>query len=124
MCNSVIQYFENKISFRKQLNDIIRVTKYTIIITDIKNSRYRDKFINKQILRQQISKKEYLKKYKNFKTLDYLKKDFYFLKKINKVRSFTFKKMPKNFFDSALGRFSLIIQLKHQYFKFFDNSLY
>jgi hypothetical protein len=108
ICNALFHCLPNKKYAKNLLLEMIRVCKKGVFISDIFNIKYKSNFIKNQMQRQKLTQVEYIKKYKTTPHLYFAKKDFSFLKK-NKV-NFKFFKMPKNFYDSQFGRFSILIK--------------
>ena len=108
ICNALFHCLPNKKYAKNLLLEMVRVCKKGVFVSDIFNIKCKSNFIKNQMQRQNLTKEEYIKKYKMTPHLYFAKKDFNFLKKI-KV-NFKFYKMPKSFYDSQFGRFSILIK--------------
>jgi len=107
ICNAVLHCLPNKNYTKKLILEMIRVAKKGIFISDIFNFKFKKKFTYAQMKRQNLNLSEYKKKYKKTPHLYFKKKDFDYLKKFGfKIK---FLNMPKTFYDSQFGRFSLKI---------------
>tara|TARA_B100001971_G_scaffold207764_1_gene228423 strand:+ start:830 stop:1594 length:765 start_codon:yes stop_codon:yes gene_type:complete len=119
MSISVFQYFYNNKYFYEVLDFLIKVTKKKLLIYDIKDFKTKKKFREIVRKRQNLSKSEFLKKYKNtpirFYDKSYIKN---ILKKLQKKYdfSFKFKNLPNTATDYKFG-YCLIIN-KNKYIKF------
>ena len=107
--NAVLHCLPSKINAKKLIIEMIRIAKKGVLISDIFNEKYKNKFIKHQMERQNLTKKEYLKKYRNTPHLYFKKSFFSFLKKGN--IKFKFIKMPKSFYDSQFGRYAILIKI-------------
>jgi hypothetical protein len=110
--NSVFQYFYSNLYCFKVLDFLIRVTKKNILIYDIKDFNKKKSYIEHVRIRQNLSKTEFKRKYKNtpirFYTKTYLAK---ILKKLKKKYNFKYKfiSLPHSSTDSNYG-YCLTIQ--------------
>jgi hypothetical protein len=109
--NAVLHCLDNKEQVKKLINQFINISKKGLFISDIFNPNYKDKFINYQRNRQNLSIKEYKKKYKKTPHLYFNKIFWNFLKKNNKIKKIKFINMPKSFYDSQFGRYAILIKL-------------
>ena len=107
--NAVLHCLPSKKNAKNLILEMVRIAKKGVLISDIFNAQYKEKFIDHQMKRQKLTKKEYLKKYKNTPHL-YFNKDFFlFLKKKN--IKFKYLNMPKSFYDSQFGRYAILIKI-------------
>jgi SAM-dependent methyltransferase len=105
--NAVLHCLPNKIYAKKLILEMVRIARKGVFISDIFNTKYKKKFIAKQMKRQGLSKKEYIKKYKATPHLYFSKTYFNFLK--NKKLKYKIVRMPESFYDSQFGRFAVRI---------------
>ena len=98
--NAVLHCLPSKKNARNLILEMVRIAKKGVLISDIFNEKYKEKFINHQMNRQKLTKKEYLKKYKNTPHL-YFNKDFFlFLKK--RILNLNILKCPIHFMTHNL----------------------
>ena len=104
LSNSVFHYFYKDSYCKKILNEMIRVTKKTIFIYDIKDKNEKKKFILNLRKRQKLSKKDFDNKYK-FTPQRFYKKVFFknFLENNYPNLQFSFVKLPKGATDDKFG---------------------
>ena len=113
-CNSVFQYFVNDKYAAAVLNFLIRTTKKRIIVYDIKNFDKKKQYKETVRKRQNLTKKEYKKKYNDTPIRFYKKKFFIKTLKILKNKynfNYKFKNLPSSATDSRFG-YCLIISKK------------
>ena len=109
--NSVFQYFYSNLYCYRVLDFLIRVTKKSILIYDIKNLKRKIAYKNQVRIRQNLSKAEFRKKYKNT-PIRFYEKNF-FIKILNQFKKkynlkYKFIPMPVSATDSRFGYCLLI----------------
>ena len=104
LSNSVFHYFYSNAYCKKVLKEMIRVTKRTIMIYDIKDENKKKQFILNLRKRQNLSEKDFYKKYK-YTPQRFYKKVFFrnFLKKNFRNLKFSFIKLPEGATDNKFG---------------------
>lgn len=111
--NSVFQYFYNNAYCFEVLHFLIRVTKKTILIYDIKDDNKKHIYKEKVRSRQNLSKAEFKKKYKNTPIRFYKKKFFIKIMNILKKKynfNYRFVSLPLSATDSDFG-YCLVIKI-------------
>lgn len=93
IANSVFQYFHDENYCKNVLSEMIRVTKRTIFIYDIKDSLYKNKFLSNARKKQNLSIDSFNKKYK------YTPQRFYNKKFFKKFLNLKFPNKKINFFN-------------------------
>jgi len=112
MCNSVFQYFTSEKQAILVLLEFVRITKKKIFIYDIKNKEMKTKYQEVVRKRQELSKKQFNKKYLNTPIRTYNKSFFLKNEKLNKIaKSVKIFPLPKCALDSKFG-FCIIIEKK------------
>jgi SAM-dependent methyltransferase len=106
--NAVLHCLPNKKNVKNLILEMTRIAKKGVLISDVFNEDFKKEFISQQMKRQNLTKKEYLAKYKKTPHLYFKKSFFKFLKK-NKL-NYKILKMPKSFYDSQFGRFAVLIK--------------
>ena len=95
MCNSVFQYFYNNSYCEKVIDFLIRSTKKNILIYDIKNYKKKNAYKERVRERQNLTKIEFNKKYKNTPIKFYSKLFFKrILYKLRKKYNFNYQFIP------------------------------
>lgn len=100
ICNSVFQYLPTCEDAFDIILEMKRVARKSILITDIKNIMFKDKFQDTQMSRQKLTREEFDNKYKTTPHLFFYKKQF------NETTD-----MPTTYPDSEFGSFSTLIKL-------------
>jgi hypothetical protein len=109
--NSVFQYFDSNIYCFKVLDFLIKVTKKSILIYDIKNFNKKNIYKEKVRVRQNLSKIEFKNKYKNTPIRFYTKNFFIrILRNLKTKYNFKYKffSLPSSATDSEFGYCLLI----------------
>lgn len=102
--NSVFQYFYSEKYCKLILAEMIRSTKKTIFIYDIKNKNKKNKYLERVRKRQKLSLNDFKKKYKNTPQRFYTKTFFKnFLKKKYPQIKLKFFNLPKEATDYKFG---------------------
>jgi hypothetical protein len=115
ICNSVFQYFTSEKYAKYVLEFLIKVTKKSILIYDIKNFETKNNYTEKVRKRQKLNRFDFIKKYKNTPIRFYKKKFFINVLDGLKLRyNFTYKflKLPKDATDNKFG-YCLLIKKKN-----------
>ena len=102
--NSVFHYFYSDLYCKKVLSEMIRVTKKTIFIYDIKDKNKKKLFFEEVRKRQNLSLVEFKNKYKDTPQRLYYKSFFsnFLKKKFPKIK-FKFLNLPKGATDKEYG---------------------
>tara|TARA_Y100000591_G_C21837363_1_gene703384 strand:+ start:880 stop:1629 length:750 start_codon:yes stop_codon:yes gene_type:complete len=111
ICNSVFQYFPSEIYARNVLEFLIRISRKSILIYDIKNLRTKKTYKEKVRKRQRLNNKDFIIKYKNT-PIRFYKKSYFekILGVLKKKYSFEYKflKLPIDATDYKFGYCLLI----------------
>ena len=104
ICNSSFQYFYSNFYCELILKEMIRTTKETIFIYDIKDKSKKIEYLKNLRKRQKISKLQFSEKYKST-PLRFYDKEFFvkFMKKNYPKLNFKILKLPKEATDSKFG---------------------
>lgn len=93
IANSVFQYFCNENYCKNVLSEMIRVTKKTIFIYDIKDKTLKSKFLSNAMKKQNLSINQFKKKYK------YTPQRFYYKKFFKRFLNLNFPNKKIYFYD-------------------------
>ena len=104
LSNSVFQYFESEEYAESVIKEMQRISTNGIFITDVKSADYEFEFKQLQASRQNLTTEQLDIKYSKT-PLRFYKKDFF-----TQFGNVTFLPMPKNYPDSALNSFSVLIR--------------
>jgi SAM-dependent methyltransferase len=118
--NSVFQYFHSNLYCLSVLDFLIRVTKESILIYDIKDFNKKNIYKRKVRIRQNLSSTEFKNKYKNTPIRFY--KKIFFIKILNKLKKkydfkYEFISMPVSATDSKFSYCLLIKKYSENYEK-------
>ena len=115
ICLSCFQYFKSYRYARKVIEFLLRVSKNVILIYDIKDFNKKKHYRDSVRLRQNLTKREFFKKYKNF-PLRYYKRSFFSdilsKNKHKKTFKYYFLSLPNSATDNKYGYCLIILRKK------------